>query len=98
MTQIILTGEVTTTATATNGVVVTFNEMPPLKSINHGTLMLGAAASTNLAFVVDAASPTVAEHIYLSGDNKIQMKLTAELAAIDVIILDAVVDGAFVRT
>jgi hypothetical protein len=98
MTQIILTGKVTTTATGTNGEIVTFGEMPPLKSINHGTVNLGAAASTSLAFTVDAASPTVAEHIYLAGDNKIQMKLTAELAAIDVIILDAVVDGAFVRT
>lgn len=98
MTQIILTGKVTTTATGTNGEIVTFSEMPPLKSINHGTVSPGAAASPNIALTVDAASPSAAEHIYLSAENKIQMKLTAELAAIDVIILDAVVDGAFVRT
>ena len=98
MTQIVLTGKVTTTATATNGEIVTYNEMPPLKAINHGTVDLGAAASPNLALTVDAASPSAAEHIYLSAENKIQMKLTAELAAIDVIILDTVVDGAFVRT
>lgn len=98
MTQIVLTGKVTTGATGTNGEIATYSEMPPLKSINKGTVSPGAAASSNIALEIDAASPTVAEHIYLAGDNKIQMKLTADLAAIDVIILDAVVDGAFVRT
>jgi len=98
MTQIVLTGKVTTSATGVNGEIVTYNEMPPLKAINKGTISPGAAASPNIALTVDSASPTVAEHIYLSDDNKIQMKLTAELAAIDVIILDAIVDGAFVRT
>lgn len=98
MTQIVLTGHTTTGATGTNGEIVTFNEMPPLVSINHGALIVAAEASANVALTVDTASPTSAEHIYLSDANKVQMKLTAELAAADVVVLDAVVRGAIVRT
>ena len=97
MTQIVLTGYTTSGATSA-AKTLTINEMPPLVSINKGTLIVAAEASANSALTIDSATPTAAEHIYLSAANEIEVYLTADLVAADVIVLDAVVRGEFVRT
>ena len=96
MTQIVLTG-LSGTTTATNGEIITINEMPPISAINKGIHVVGATG-VGSALTVDAAAPTVAEHVYLVSGNKIQMKLTTDLVVADSFILDCVVDGVFVRT
>jgi len=101
MTQIIVINDTGAQIGITTGVTLDgINNVPPIKKVRTGSLIMLGSAATSLATPVvlaeTAAVPSTGNYVYLSAENKVMLGVTMDTW--QVLVLDVVLKDELIRT